>query len=185
MIIEATEIKGAYLITLDCFPDDRGNFFEAYQGQKYEAMGLNCYFCQDNVSSSKKNVLRGLHYQVKRPMGHLVTVVRGAIFDVGVDLRRDSETFGKSQGYTIRAEFPQQLYLPPGVAHGFCALEADNLVLYKCTGFYEETDESGVLWNDPQLAIPWPVTNPIISSRDSRYPVLSEINDSRFPIVDI
>jgi dTDP-4-dehydrorhamnose 3,5-epimerase len=138
---------------------------------------------QDNRSFSQKGVLRGLHYQVHHPVGHLIYVTHGCVFDVGVDVRRNSPTFGQQIAYTLSAESNQQLYLPPGVAHGFCTLGHENEILYKCTEYYYPDDEAGVLWNDPELDIQWPVIDPLITPRDAAYPKLKDIDPAKFPNV--
>lgn len=176
-----TPIAGAYLIDLDVFEDERGFFLEAYQKRRYADLGLFREFVQDNHSFSKKGVLRGLHYQVSRPVGHLIYVLRGRIFDVGLDLRPASPTFGKHAAFMLSDERRQQLYLPPGVAHGFCALGESNEILYKCTEYYYPDDEAGVLWNDPDLGIDWPIADPSIKERDLTFPRLKDIDRSRLP----
>lgn len=176
-----TEIAGAYLIDLDVHGDRRGFFLESYQRRRYAECGLDVEFVQDNRSFSLKGVVRGMHYQAKHPIGHLVYVTRGCVFDVGVDLRMGSPTFGRHIAFTLSAEKNQQLYLPPGVAHGFCTLGEENEILYKCTEYYYPDDEAGVLWNDTDLEIRWPVTNPVIKPRDAAFPRLREIDSTRLP----
>ncbi|HSI22278.1 MAG TPA: dTDP-4-dehydrorhamnose 3,5-epimerase [Methylophilaceae bacterium] len=183
MKVTKTAISGAYLIELDVYGDHRGFFLESYQKQRYEKFGLNVDFVQDNRSLSEQGVLRGLHYQIKRPIGHLVYVTRGCIFDVGLDLRLTSPTFGICIEFTLSSDNNQQLYLPPGVAHGFCALEETNEILYKCTDYYYPDDEAGVLWNDTDLNIRWPISNPKIKARDALFPQLKNIDPSRLPKV--
>ena len=175
------KIEGAYLIDLDVYGDKRGFFLESYQRQRYSECGLDTEFVQDNRSFSEKGVVRGLHYQVKHPIGHLVYVTHGSVFDVGVDLRRDSPTFGQHIAFTLSAENNQQLYLPPGVAHGFCTLGEENEIIYKCTEYYYPDDEGGVLWNDPDLGIQWPVKDPLIKPRDAAFPRLKDIESARLP----
>lgn len=184
MKISPTAIDGAFLIDLDVYGDERGFFLESYHALKYVEQGLDAQFVQDNRSQSKKNVLRGLHYQVQEPIGQLIYVTQGVVFDVGVDLRVGSETFGAHVSFTLSGSNPQQLYLPPGVAHGFCTLGEINEILYKCTEYYYPEDEAGLLWNDPELGIQWPIDNPNINDRDEQYPRLKDIQPSQLPITD-
>jgi dTDP-4-dehydrorhamnose 3,5-epimerase len=154
------------------FRDDRGFFLESFNEAAFAAAGLPTRFVQDNHSRSKKGVLRGLHYQLRHPQGKLVRVVRGKIFDVAVDIRRESTTFGKWVGVTLDDRQMSALWIPPGFAHGFCALSDGVDVTYKCTDFYSPADERGVLWNDPLLKIDWPIRSPIVNSKDQSYPPL-------------
>jgi len=174
-------IDGAYLIDLDVFGDSRGAFLESYQKKRYAENGIEIDFVQDNRSCSQKGVLRGLHYQVKHPIGHLIYVTHGKVFDVGVDLRKKSPTFGNHVAYTLSADKPQQLYLPPGVAHGFCTLADENEILYKCSDYYYPEDEAGLLWSDQDIAIDWPIIKPLMKSRDEGFPLLKDILESRLP----
>ena len=183
MKIAETAIAGAFLIDLDFYGDDRGFFYETYQRRRYAGSGLEADFVQDNLSHSRRNVLRGLHYQVNKPMGHLITVIRGCVFDVGVDLRPNSPSFGQHVAVTLSADRHQQLYLPPGIAHGFYSLDEENEIFYKCTEFYDKDDEGGLLWNDKALGIDWPVENPLVNARDAAYPELRDIATSRLPKV--
>ncbi len=183
MKVHKTEIDGACLIDLDVFGDKRGFFLESYEKKRYVDHGINVEFVQDNRSYSGKGVLRGLHYQVEHPIGQLIYVIRGRVFDVGVDLRRESPTFGKHVAYTLSADKPQQLYLPPGVAHGFCTLAEENEILYKCSEYYYPDDEAGILWSDPDIGIDWPVSNLLVKGRDAEYPLLKDVTGSRLPQV--
>jgi len=179
--VTKTDIDGAYLIDLDMYGDKRGFFLESYHHKRYAEYGLDMQFVQDNRSFSLKGVIRGLHYQVKRPIGHLIYVTHGCVFDVGVDLRPNSPSFGKHVAYTLSAEKGQQLYFPPGVAHGFCTLGEKNEILYKCTEYYCAEDEAGVLWNDPDIGIRWPTHNPMIKERDAKFPRLRDISTTMLP----
>ena len=181
MKVSPTEIEGSYLIDLDSYEDDRGFFLESFNLKKYSENGIPYNFVQDNHSSSCKGVIRGLHYQINRPTGHLIYVTRGCILDVGLDLRKNSSTFKRHITVRLSSDKRQQLFLPPGVAHGFCALGEQNEIWYKCTELYDPSDEAGVLWSDPDLAIDWPFQAPIIKSRDAMFPLLCEIEDSRLP----
>lgn len=174
MKIEDTSLVGIKLITPDVFHDARGHFLETFHTEKYATAGLDETFVQDNLSHSKKNVLRGLHYQYPNWQGKLVQVIRGEIFDVAVDVRRDSPTFGRWYGTVLSSENRLQLYIAPGFAHGFCALSDTADVLYKCTDFYRPEQEQTLLWNDPAIGIDWPVKDPILSDKDARGQPLSE-----------
>ncbi len=167
-----TELPGVLIVTPKVFRDDRGFFLESFNEASFRDAGLPVRFLQDNHSRSAKGVLRGLHYQLRHPQGKLVRVVRGKIFDVVADIRRGSPTFGRWVGVTLDDRELSALWIPPGFAHGFCALSDDVDVTYKCTDFYTPNDERGVLWNDPLLGIRWPVENPILNAKDRSYPPL-------------
>lgn len=169
------DIPGVVLIEPQVFGDDRGFFMETWHKQKFSAAELDVEFVQDNHSSSRQGTLRGLHFQFSRPQGKLIRVLRGEIWDVCVDLRKSSPTFGKWWGHKLTEANRMQAYLPPGVAHGFCVLSEMAEVTYKCTDFYLPADERTLLWNDPALGIPWPVTNPILSPKDQQGKPLSEL----------
>jgi len=172
-----TDLAGVILIEPQVFRDERGFFLETFRADKYGEAGIPTTFVQDNHSSSVKGTLRGLHLQWRRPQGKLVRVIRGEIWDVAVDIRRDSPTFGRWTAATLSAENFHQLYVPPGCAHGFCVLSDVADVEYKCTALYDPSGEAGVAYNDPALAIPWPVTEPILSPRDQRHGTLRELID--------
>jgi dTDP-4-dehydrorhamnose 3,5-epimerase len=155
--------------------DARGFFLETYHREKYAAGGLTAAFGQDNHSRSGRGTLRGLHAQVKRPQGKLIRVVEGEIYDVALDIRRGSPTFGRWVGMGISGEDFRQLWIPPGFAHGFCVVSETAHVEYKCTEPYDPADEVSILWSDPDLAIAWPIRDPIVSAKDSRAPRLREI----------
>jgi len=167
MKVSDTPLVGLKLIVPDVFPDNRGYFVETYHATKYDLEGLDESFVQDNLSHSKKNVLRGLHYQYPGAQGKLIYVTQGEIFDVAVDIRKDSPTLGKWYAVTLSAQNHRQLYISPGFAHGFCVLSDTAEVIYKCTDFYNPAYEHTLLWNDPTLAITWPVAQPIISEKDA------------------
>ena len=183
MKVQPTAIAGAFLIDLDVHGDHRGFFLESYQAKRYAEHGIDHVFVQDNRSRSEKGVLRGMHYQIEHPIGHLVYVTRGHILDVGVDLRPGSPSFGRHVAVELRADKQQQLFLPPGVAHGFCTFGERNEIWYKCTEFYYPEDEAGLLWNDPDLGIDWLVEAPNIKARDAMFPRLRDIDPSRLPRV--
>ncbi|OKH34048.1 dTDP-4-dehydrorhamnose 3,5-epimerase [[Phormidium ambiguum] IAM M-71] len=164
----ATEIPDVFLIEPQVFGDSRGFFFESYNQQSFsEKIGVDVNFVQDNHSRSGKNVLRGLHYQIEQAQGKLVRVVSGEIFDVAVDIRKSSPTFGQWVGYLLSAENKQQLWVPAGFAHGFLVVSEMAEVLYKTTDYYAPQHERSILWNDPDLAIAWPLeAEPILSAKD-------------------
>jgi dTDP-4-dehydrorhamnose 3,5-epimerase len=172
---EATAIPGVIVVEPDVHRDVRGFFVETYHDAKYRAGGIAGPFVQDNQSYSVRGTVRGLHLQVRRPQGKLVRAVTGAIFDVAVDVRRGSPSFGRWVGVTLSGDNFKQCYVPPGFAHGFCVVSGEAQVEYKCTDFYDPDDEIGVAWNDPALAIPWPVGTPFLSPRDGALPSLAEL----------
>ena len=174
MRVSKTPIDGLLIIEPKIFVDPRGMFYEVYSESRYEEHGIPC-FIQDNHSISKKGVLRGLHYQVNPGQGKLVRVTRGEIFDVAVDIRKQSPTYGKWWGLSLSETNKFQLYIPVGFAHGFCVLSESAEVLYKCSDYYSPENERGILWDDPDLAIDWPVKDPILSEKDAVYPLFSEL----------
>lgn len=175
MRFEPTAIEGVLLVEPDVFRDPRGFFMEAYHARKYAEGGIPVEFVQDNHSLSVGGTLRGLHAQEKHPQGKLVRAIEGVVFDVAVDIRRGSPTFGKWVGYELSSENHRQLYTPPGLAHGFCVLSERAQVEYKCTDFYDPDDEFGIIWNDPEIAIDWPIESPVLSGKDAALPRLSEV----------
>jgi len=172
-----TALPGVILIQPDVYRDGRGFFLETYHERKYAEGGIPGPFVQDNHSHSARGTLRGLHAQRLRPQGKLVRAVEGEMFDVAVDIRRGSPTFSRWVGFTLSGENFHQLWIPPGFAHGFCALSERVHVEYKCTDFYDPEDEVAVAWNDPEIAIAWPVESPALSSRDARAPRLAAMLD--------
>ena len=166
MKVEKCKLDGVLLVTPQVFGDDRGFFMETYNQQKFADLGLPTTFVQDNHSKSSKGVLRGLHYQSPMWQGKLVRVVQGEIFDVAVDIRAASPTFGQWVGFTLNDENKQQLYVPEGFAHGFVVTSDTAEVVYKCTNLYEPAQEGSVLWNDPDIGIEWPVDEPLLSQKD-------------------
>jgi dTDP-4-dehydrorhamnose 3,5-epimerase len=175
MRFSETSIDGAILIEPDVHRDSRGFFVETFHAAKYAAGGIPCAFVQDNHSSSVANTLRGLHMQLRRPQGKLVRVIEGEVWDVAVDARVGSRTYGQWVAELLSADNFRQLYIPPGCAHGFCVLSDTAQVQYKCTELYDPCDEIGIAWNDPDIAIPWPVTHPLLSERDTRHPSLRDV----------
>jgi dTDP-4-dehydrorhamnose 3,5-epimerase len=173
-IIETT-LPGVLLIQPKVFGDARGFFLENFHEARYAKAGIPGPFIQDNHSHSTKGVLRGLHFQKQYPQGKLVYLTSGTVFDVAVDIRRGSPTFGQWVGVTLVAETHQQFYVPAGFAHGFCVLSEEADFHYKCTEYYHPEDEGCIRWNDPQIGIEWPVIQPILSEKDAKARFLSEI----------
>jgi dTDP-4-dehydrorhamnose 3,5-epimerase len=170
--IERTELPEVLILEPRLFRDDRGFFYESFNVDvfaRHADDGLPTTFVQDNHSRSMERVLRGLHYQLHRPQGKLVTCVRGTIFDVAVDIRVGSPTFGRWVGLTLSGDAPRYLWIPAGFAHGFCVLSPVADVIYKCTEQYDAEDDRGVLWSDESIGISWPVRDPILSAKDRLY----------------
>ena len=166
MQVEQTKLDGVLLVTPQVFGDDRGFFMETYNRDKAIANGLPGEFVQDNHSKSSYGVLRGLHYQYPQWQGKLVRAIQGEIYDVAVDIREGSKTYGEWVGFYLNDENKQQLYVPEGFAHGFCVTSEFAEVVYKCTSLYAPEQEGSLLWNDPELGIDWPVDNPNLSAKD-------------------
>ncbi len=182
MNVIQTAIDGVLIVEPKVFGDGRGFFMETWNRDRYAEAGLDVEFVQDNVSSSSRGVLRGLHYQNPQPQGKLVQVLRGEVLDVAADIRVGSPSFGKVQTCLLSDENHRQFYVPAGFAHGFCVLSETALFLYKCTEFYNAQTEGGLLWNDPDLAIDWPVADPILSEKDSNAPRLKDILKENLPV---
>ena len=183
MTICETRIPGLLLIEPTVHGDERGFFLERYHAERYREAGIEADFVQDNHSRSVRGTLRGLHFQRQRPQGKLVEAVRGAIFDVAVDVRPGSKTFGQWEGTELSEDNHRQLWVPPGFAHGFCVLSESADVLYKCTDTYQPSDEGGIVWDDPDVAIDWPVERPILSEKDRRLPHLAALAKGDLPRV--
>ena len=167
MKISHSKLKGCVIIEPNVFGDDRGFFLETFQAVRYEQeAGIGLPFVQDNHSRSSRGVLRGLHFQKTKPQGKLVRVVRGEVYDVAVDIREGSATFGEWEGVTLSEDNKKQFWVPPGFAHGFVVLSDTADFEYKCTDYYDPSDEGCILWSDPDLDIPWPITNPVLSTKD-------------------
>jgi dTDP-4-dehydrorhamnose 3,5-epimerase len=182
MQVTHTPLPGVLLFEPQTFTDNRGWFVESYNEEKYSKAGLTARFVQDNHSYSIKNVVRGLHFQQHHPQGKLVRVVAGAVFDVAVDIRRGSPTFGQWFGAMLSADNKKQLYIPPNFAHGFSVMSENAEFLYKCTDFYHPGDEIGLLWNDPQVNVDWHLNgDAVISTKDAVLPTLEDVHD-RLPI---
>jgi dTDP-4-dehydrorhamnose 3,5-epimerase len=168
MNVVKTKLHDCVIIEPMVFDDERGFFLETFQAERYAKLGgITLAFVQDNHSRSSKSVLRGLHYQKTKPQGKLVRVVRGEVYDVALDIRQGSPTFGQWEGVILSEENKRQFWVPPGFAHGFVVLSDTADFEYKCTDYYDPSDEGCVLWNDPDLDIPWPLADPILSSKDA------------------
>jgi dTDP-4-dehydrorhamnose 3,5-epimerase len=181
MRVTPADVPDVLIVEPDVYCDARGFFLETYHAARYSAHGMEVAFVQDNHSRSARGTLRGLHLQVRRPQAKLVRVISGAVYDVAVDVRRGSPTFGRWVAVTLSAENFLQCYIPAGFAHGFCVLSDVADVEYKCTDVYEPGAEIGIAWNDPSLAIPWPVEQPLLSDRDRGHPPLAAQTE-RLPI---
>lgn len=178
MRVVPTEIPDVLVVEPAVHQDDRGFFLETYHADRYRQHGITRPFVQDNHSRSQAGTLRGLHLQLRRPQGKLIRVIEGEVFDVAVDVRRGSPTFGRWVGLTLTAGNFKQVYVPPGFAHGFCVVSPTAQVEYKCTELYDPASEIGIAWNDPAIGIAWPVSRPLLSSRDARHPMLAELTDT-------
>ncbi len=181
-----TGIKGLVVVEPKVFGDNRGYFMETYNYNDFKAAGLDMVFVQDNQSKSKKGVLRGLHFQKKNPQGKLVRVVSGEVYDVAVDLRKGSDTYGKWYGVLLSAENKKQFYVPEGFAHGFVVMSETAEFVYKCTRFYDPSDEGGLMWNDPEIGIEWPIPENaelLLSEKDQHHQPLKEF-ESPFTMED-
>ena len=172
-----TQLDGLLIIDPDVFLDDRGYFFESYNWEKFLNLGLDLRFVQDNESKSGIGVLRGLHFQVPPfQQGKLVRVVKGAVLDVAVDLRKNSPTYGRWEGVELSEQNKRMYWIPPGFAHGFLTLEDDTIFFYKCTAVYNKESERSLAWNDPVLDIRWGINDPVLSERDKQSPLFSSFN---------
>jgi dTDP-4-dehydrorhamnose 3,5-epimerase len=181
MITRQTDFIGVTLINPKIFSDDRGLFLETYQYSKYASIGISDIFVQDNQSWSKRGVLRGMHFQVKNPQAQLITVIKGVIFDVVVDLRQTSKTYGKWYGVELGGDQFSQIYMAPGFAHGFYVLSEEAGLHYKVTQEYDPSDEGGLLWNDADISINWPDGLKILASKDLAFPAFKNIKSAQLP----
>ncbi|HEX5226427.1 MAG TPA: dTDP-4-dehydrorhamnose 3,5-epimerase [Bryobacteraceae bacterium] len=177
-----TSLPGVWELRPKVHSDSRGFFLESYHAARYAELGIYDTFVQDNQSFSIQGTLRGLHYQLEHPQAKLCRVVEGSALDVVVDIRRGSPQFGKWTSIVLSAELGNQLYVPPGFAHGFLALSERIQFLYKCSDYYCRADEYGIIWNDPELAITWKAQDPLVSDRDARHPRLSAVPPEFLPI---
>lgn len=185
MKVHQTGLPGVYLIEPRVFTDPRGFFMETWQAKRYRQAHIPGLFVQDNYSYSTQGVLRGLHYKFKHSQSKLVYVLQGEVFDVTVDIRRGSPTFGRWVGEILSGANHRQLYIPPGFAHGFYVLSEGAHFLYKCTDFYTPEDEYGLRWDDPALGIDWPRLDPLLSEKDRHYPTLNTVPQEHLPVFEV
>ena len=181
MKVIKTPLEGFLAIEPDLYKDDRGFFLETYQEERYQQFGIVDKFVQDNHSRSAKGVLRGMHFQVKYTQAQIITIMSGSVYYVCVDLRRNSSTFGKWHGIELSDNGIMQLYMAPGFAGGFCVLSPIADLHYSVSGFYDPDDEGGVLWNDPDISIEWPISSPKVNFRDSQFSLLKDIASNKLP----
>lgn len=181
MKVIETELPGVIVIEPDVFEDRRGFFLETWSKSRYADTGIDESFVQDNVSRSSQGILRGLHFQNPQMQGKLVQVLSGEVFDAAVDIRTGSPTFGRWTAVRLSAENHRQMYVPAGFAHGFCVLSDNAIFSYKCTDYYNSSAEKGVIWNDPDVGIDWPIDEPVLSQRDSALPRLKDIPAEELP----
>jgi dTDP-4-dehydrorhamnose 3,5-epimerase len=179
MKVTTCALDGVLVIETDVFGDQRGFFLETYNERRYRECGVGARFVQDNISLSRRGTLRGLHLQNPTPQAKLVSVIQGEVFDVAVDVRRGSPTFGRWHGVHLSEQTRRQFYLPTGFAHGFLVLSETALFHYKCSDFYSPKDELAIRWDDPDLGIEWPLTDPILSQKDANAPRLREVPPER------
>ncbi|MEE8340558.1 MAG: dTDP-4-dehydrorhamnose 3,5-epimerase [Candidatus Neomarinimicrobiota bacterium] len=179
--IEDTIISEIIILTPQIHRDSRGYFFESFNSEEFKNIGLPINFLQDNQVFSKKNTLRGFHYQLKYPQGKLVRVIQGEVFDVAVDIRLGSATFGQYQGFNLSAENNKIVYIPEGFAHGYIVISETAIFQYKCTENYHPEDEYGIIWNDKELNVKWSVRDPILSQKDQKLPALRSIDEKYLP----
>ena len=177
MKVLSTDLPGVVLVEPVVHRDSRGFFLETYNERRYREAGIAATFVKDNHSRSVRGTVRGLHFQVRRMQGKLVRALQGEMFDVAVDVRRGSPTFDRWVGVNLSAENFRQIYIPPGFAHGFCVTSERVHVEYKCTGFYDKSDEVAIAWNDPAIGIAWPIATPTLSAKDQAAPPLSALHD--------
>ena len=181
MKVSKTKITGLLIIEPDVFSDDRGFFFESFSKMRYEEIGINYDFVQDNLSKSKKGTIRGLHYQIgDKSQGKLCQVIEGKVLDVAVDIRFNSPTFGKYFSLVLDSQKKLQLWIPPGFAHGFSVLSEEAIFSYKCTNYYSKTHEKAILFNDPELNIDWKTSNPVVSEKDLKAAFFNNIEKDFF-----
>jgi dTDP-4-dehydrorhamnose 3,5-epimerase len=176
-----TSLKDAVIIEPAVFGDQRGYFYESYNKAAYAELGIHANFVQSNVSRSARGVLRGLHYQWPNPQGKLVSVLEGEVFDVAVDIRRGSPTFGKWAGVMLTAENKRHFWIPEGFAHGFCVLSEHATFTYQCTALYDRDADAGIRWDDAAIAVDWPISEPLLSDKDAKAPLLADVAMARLP----
>jgi len=176
-----TNLPGVLVLEPAIFKDDRGFFMETYQRERYWESGIECDFVQDNLSFSVQGTLRGLHYQYPNEQAKLVQVIHGEVFDVAVDIREGSPTFGKWIGEILSEENKRQFFIPKGFAHGFCVTSTTALFVYKCSDYYSPENEHGILWSDPDIGIKWPTASPLLSDKDKNFSCLKDIQEKQVP----
>lgn len=176
-----TKLAGAVVFEPKVFGDERGFFMETWNYERYKEAGLDVKFVQSNLSKSSKGVLRGLHFQNPKPQGKLVQILTGEVFDVAVDIRKGSPTFGQWHGETLTGDNHKQFYIPEGFAHGFCVLSDMAIFSYMCTNVYHASADASILWNDPQIDIKWPIDTPLLSEKDKNAPTLAIIDPDKLP----
>ncbi|TAN08366.1 MAG: dTDP-4-dehydrorhamnose 3,5-epimerase [Rhodanobacteraceae bacterium] len=177
-----TDLAGVCVIEPVVHGDARGYFFESFHAGKYQSIGIDAHFVQSNVSRSAQGVLRGLHYQWPHPQGKLVSVLEGEVYDVAVDIRRGSPSFGRWAAAMLTADNHRQLWIPEGFAHGFCVVSGAATFMYQCTALYDPAADAGVRWNDAAIGIDWPVAAPLLSAKDETAPYLAEVPADRLPV---
>ena len=181
MKVSETKLAGVLIFEPKVFSDSRGYFFESWSQERYEEAGIQGRFVQDNISFSKKGVLRGLHFQYPKEQGKLVQVLWGEVFDVAVDIRVGSATFGEWIASELTGENHKQMYIPAGFAHGFCVQSEGAIFSYKCTEYYDSNSDSGIRWDDSEIGIEWPVSEPVLSDKDKDLPLLKDISKEKLP----
>ena len=184
MKVRHTELAGVVIIEPRVFSDSRGYFMETFHARRYSEVGISDSFVQDNLSYSRRGTVRGLHFQHPNDHAKLLQVLTGEVFDVAVDVRLGSPSFGQWFGASLSAENNRQIYIPCGFAHGFCVISEIAIVAYKCTDFYDPPSESAIAWNDPDIGIDWPEVKPLLSDKDSMAPRLKDLDKSRLPRFD-
>jgi dTDP-4-dehydrorhamnose 3,5-epimerase len=182
MKVIETALPGALILEPQVFGDARGYFYESYNESKFHEAGIDHRFVQSNVSRSARGVLRGLHYQWPNPQGKLVSVLEGEVYDVAVDIRRGSPTFGRSTGVMLTADNHRHFWVPEGFAHGFCVLSEFATFTYQCTALYDPKADAGIRWNDAALGIDWPLSEPLLSDKDGKTPLLEDVPPERLPV---
>ena len=184
MKVSETALPGVLLVEPQVFGDARGFFYESFHEAKYREAGIDRRFVQSNVSRSARGVLRGLHYQWPNPQGKLIGVLEGEVYDVAVDIRQGSPTFGRSVGVMLSADNHRQLWIPEGFAHGFCVVSEFATFSYQCTALYDPKADAAICWNDAAFGIDWPVSNPLLSDKDAKAPLLADVPAERLPVYE-
>ena len=184
MKVSETALPGVLLVEPQVFGDARGFFYESFHEAKYREAGIDRHFVQSNVSRSARGVLRGLHYQWPNPQGKLIGVLEGEVYDVAVDIRQGSPSFGRSVGVMLSADNHRQLWIPEGFAHGFCVVSEFATFSYQCTALYDPKADAAICWNDAAFGIDWPVSNPLLSDKDAKAPLLADVPAERLPVYE-